>query len=155
VTADILVTLLRAFNPFSREEKATELQCGVMLMTVENGLARLEPMAFQSDKMTLLGSGTVDLGTEKLNLDWVTKPRKGLGLSASMVTNPYIKLGGTLSDPSVELKGMEAVAHTGIAVATMGVSLVAQGLWDRVTAEKKVCKKALEEIDARTTDSTN
>jgi hypothetical protein len=79
----------------------------------------------------------------------VTKPRKGIGISASMITNPYIKLGGTLADPSLELKPLEAVTSTGVAVATMGLSLVAKGMFDRVTAEKKVCKHALEEIEEK------
>jgi AsmA protein len=106
-------------------------------------------MAFQSDKMTLLGHGKVDFRTEKLNLEWITKPRKGIGVSASMLTNPYIRLGGTLSNPALQLKEAEAVVSTGAAVATLGLSLVAKGMYDRVTAEKKVCKKALEEIGAR------
>ena len=80
----------------------------------------------------------------------MTKPRKGIGISASMITNPYIKLGGTLANPSIELKPLEAVTSTGVAVATMGISLAAKGLFDRITAERKVCHKALEEIDART-----
>ena len=96
--------------------------------------------------MTMLGKGKIDLNTEKLDFEWVTKPRKGIGLSATMITNPYIKLGGTLSNPSVQLKGVEAVASTGVAVATLGLSLVARGMFDRVTAEKKVCKQALEQI---------
>jgi uncharacterized protein involved in outer membrane biogenesis len=153
VTADILLTLLNAFNPFAKEDVATELQCAVFFVSLENGLAMLEPMAIQSDKMTMLGKGRIDLGTEKLDLAWVTKPRKGVGISASMITNPFIKLGGTLSDPAVQIKGMEAVASTGVAVATMGLSLVATGLFDRVTAEKKVCKKALEEIGRQSGDS--
>jgi len=146
VTADILVTLLKTFNPFAKEDGETELQCGVALMSFEDGLATLEPMAVQSNKMTMLGRGRIDLATEKLSLEWVTKPRKGIGLSASMITNPYIKLGGTLSNPSVQLKGVEAVASTSAAVATLGLSLVAKGMFDRVTAEKKVCEKALEQI---------
>jgi len=146
VSADILLTLLSAFNPFAKEDAVTELQCGVALLSIEDGLASLEPMALQSDKMTMLGKGKIDLGTEKIDLQWVTKPRKGIGLSASMITNPYIKLGGTLSNPSVQLKGAEAVASTGVAVATLGLSLVAKGMLDRITAEKKVCKQALEEI---------
>jgi hypothetical protein len=154
VTADILLTLLNTFNPFAKEDPTTELQCGVALLSFENGVARLEPMAFQSDKMTLLGEGKIDLATEKLNLRWVAKPRKGIGISASMVTNPYIKLGGTLADPSLELKPLEAVTSTGVAVATLGISLVAKGLFDRVTAEKKVCKHALEEIERRTQGSS-
>jgi hypothetical protein len=149
VTADILLTLLNAFNPFAKQDAATEMQCGVFLVSVEDGLAVLEPMAAQSDKMTMLGKGRIDLGTEKLNLEWITKPRKGIGLSASMLTNPYIRLGGTLSEPSVQLKEAEAVVSTGAAVATMGLSLVAKGMLDRVTAEKKVCKKAIEEIEQR------
>jgi AsmA protein len=103
-------------------------------------------MALQSNKMTMLGHGRIDLGTEKLNLEWITKPRKGIGISASMITNPYIKLGGTLGKPAIELKPMQAVASTGAAVATLGISYVAKGMLDRVTAEKKVCKQALEEI---------
>jgi hypothetical protein len=70
-----------------------------------------------------------------------------------MITNPYIKLGGTLSNPSIELKPLEAVTSTGVAVATMGISLVAKGMFDRITAEKKVCKQALKEIDSLTNDS--
>jgi hypothetical protein len=119
-------------------------------LSFTDGLATLEPMAFQSDKMTLLGDGKVDFRTEKLNLQWITKPRKGIGISASMITNPYIKLGGTLANPAIELKPLEAVTSTGVAVATLGVSLVAKGMFDRITAEKKVCKHALEEIESRT-----
>jgi len=153
VTADILLTLLNSFNPFAKQDAATEMQCGVALLSIADGLATLEPMAFQSDKMTMLGDGRIDLGTEKLNLEWITKPRKGIGISASMITNPYIKLGGTLAAPSVQLKEAEAVVSTGAAVATMGLSLVAKGMYDRVTAEKKVCKKALKAIAARANGS--
>ena len=154
VTADILLTLLKAFNPFAKEEAVSELQCGVFLLSLEDGVATLEPMAVQSNKMTLLGHGKVNLETENLNFEWVTKPRKGIGVSPSMITNPYIRLGGTLSAPAVQLKEAEAVVQTGAAVATLGLSLVAKGMYDRVTAEKKVCKKALEEIGRRADGST-
>jgi len=35
-----------------------------------------------------------------------------------------------------------AEATTDVAVVTMGISLVAKGLWDRFTAKKKVCEQA-------------
>jgi len=35
----------------------------------------------------VVGDGRVDFGTEALNLEWAVKPRKGVGLSASTVTN--------------------------------------------------------------------
>ncbi len=146
VSADILLTLLSAFNPFAKDNLATELECGVVLFRIDQGVATMQPMALQSNKMTMLGSGRIDLETEKLNLDWVTKPRKGIGISASMITNPYIKLGGTLSKPAIELKPMQAIASTGAAVATLGITWVAKGMLDRASADKKVCTKALEEI---------
>ena len=41
---------------------------------------------------------------------------------------------------------MQALASTGAAVATLGITWVAKGMLDRATADKKVCTKALEEI---------
>jgi len=146
VAADILATLLDALNPFTREEPQTQLQCAVLVANFDNGVMTLDPAAIQTDKMTILGSGTIDFATEKLKLDWVTKPRKGIGISASMITNPYIRVGGTLADPDLQMKPVEALTTTGVAVATMGISLVAKGLFDRVTAEKKVCDQALKEL---------
>lgn len=42
-----------------------------------------------------------------------------------------------------------AVASTSVAVATLGLSVLAKGMHDRITAEKKVCKQALKEIGRR------
>ena len=149
INADLLVTVLETFNPFAADDRPTELQCGVGLLSVENGLVTLGPMAVQSDRMTMLGAGTIDLTTEALNLEWVSKPRKGIGLSASVVTNDYIKIGGTLSQPALELQSLKALASTGTAVATLGASLVGKGLWNRITAERKVCKRARKEVKRR------
>jgi hypothetical protein len=66
-----------------------------------------------------------------------------------MITNPYIKLGGTLTNPSIQIKELQAVASTGVAVATLGLSLVAKGMLDRVMADRDVCQDALTAIDAQ------
>jgi len=99
--------------------------------------------------MILVGTGKVDLETEELNVVWATKPRKGVGISASVITNSSIRLGGTLSDPRITIRPLEALAVTGAAVATGGLSLLAHGLFDRVTAEKKVCREAQEDYEKR------
>jgi hypothetical protein len=96
--------------------------------------------------MTILADGRVNLRTERINIDWVIKQRKGIGISASTFTNPYIKLGGTLSEPSVEVKPLRAATATGAAVATGGLSLLYKGFWDRITAGRKVCKRALDAV---------
>jgi hypothetical protein len=149
VAADILITLLEALNPFGQEKPATRLECAVMVFNIDNGVAVLDPMAVQTDVMTVLGGGKIDFSTKKLDLNWVTKPRRGLGISASMITTPYIKLGGTLGNPQIEMKPLEAMTSTGIAVATGGLSLLAKGLFDRVTAEQKVCEQALKKAEKR------
>jgi uncharacterized protein involved in outer membrane biogenesis len=147
LTADVLVALLNILNPFQKEEPYTDYECLVLLVEIKDGVALLDPLASRSDKMTIVGRGRVNLENENLNLVWASKPRKGVGLSASAITNSYIKLGGTLSKPALEVKPLDAVATTGVAVATMGLSILAKGFWDRVTAEKKVCTQALKQIE--------
>ncbi len=154
VSADFLVTLLNALNPFAEEDPYTSLNCAVFAANFEDGVMTLDPAALQTTKVTILGDGTLDFSTEELRLDWITKPRKGIGVSASMFTNPYIRLGGTLARPQIEMKPAQAVASTGLAVATMGISLVAKGMADRVTADKKVCEQAMKKV-AKQTDSGN
>jgi uncharacterized protein involved in outer membrane biogenesis len=149
VAADVLIALLEALNPFSKEKPATRLDCAVIVFNIENGVAVLNPMAVQTDVMTVLGGGKIDFSTEDLDLSWVTKPRKGIGVSASLITNPYIKLGGTLGRPQIEMKPLEAMTSTGIAVATGGISILAKGLFDRITAEQNVCEQALKKVEKR------
>jgi uncharacterized protein involved in outer membrane biogenesis len=147
VSADFLVTLLDALNPFAKQDNYTTINCAVFAANFEDGVMTLDPAAFQTSKVTILGDGTLDFSTEELRLDWITKPRKGIGISASMFTNPYIRLGGTLAKPQIEMKPAQAVASTGLAVATMGLSFVAKGMADRITAEKKVCEKAMKQVE--------
>lgn len=148
LAADILVELFAALNPFATKQGETNLECAVVRLNLAEGIVTLKPFALRSERMTIVGGGSLDLGTEKLDFDWVTKPRKGVGLSASALTNPYIKVGGTLSKPSIAVKPLEATVQTGAAVATMGLSLVAQGLWDRITSGRKVCERAIEDAEA-------
>jgi hypothetical protein len=103
------------------------------------GELRLEPVVMATDKMVILGHGDIDFSTEKLSLDWVTKPRKGLGISPSALTNALIRLGGTLSHPKIQSKGLEGAAKGSLSVLTLGIA-------DRISAEKNVCKKALKKI---------
>jgi hypothetical protein len=121
----------------------------VFLVDLEDGLATLEPLAVRTSKMTVVGHGEIAFATEKLDLSWAAKPRKGVGLSASAVTNPFVKLGGTLADPALDVKPIQSVTATGAAVATAGFSILARGLWDRATAERKVCAHALKEAERR------
>jgi uncharacterized protein involved in outer membrane biogenesis len=143
MTSGMLAGLLDALNPFRKSSDHTDFQCGVALATVQHGKAAVEPIAARTDKLTVVGHGKVDFRTEKVDLEWTIKPRKGVGISPGSIANPYIKLGGTLSSPRLEVKPLEAVASTGAAVATLGLTVLAKGFYDRITAEKNECAAAL------------
>jgi uncharacterized protein involved in outer membrane biogenesis len=135
LTADILLKLFTMLNPFAKDDKVTQLDCIVLAGVAEDGDLRLDPVVMATDKMVILGDGKIDLDTEEIALDWVTKPRKGIGISASALTNALIKLGGTLSDPKIQSKGLEGAAKGSLSILTLGIA-------DRIAAEKNLCKKA-------------
>ncbi|NIQ36282.1 MAG: hypothetical protein GTN86_10250 [Xanthomonadales bacterium] len=95
--------------------------------------------------MNVIGSGTINLGTEAIDVALRAQPRDGVGLSASTLGN-VVRISGTLAAPDT---GMDAVgalktgASVGAAVVTSGISLLVQGLFNRVTADSAPCKTAL------------
>jgi uncharacterized protein involved in outer membrane biogenesis len=143
MSSGIVKSLLDALNPFRKSSTHTNIECAIALATLKAGKTVLEPLAGRTDKLTIVGKGKVDFDTENIEMTWSVKPRTGIGISASSVANPYVKLGGTMSSPEIELKTLEAAASTGAAVATAGVTILLKGFYDRITAEKNVCVNAL------------
>jgi hypothetical protein len=143
MSSGVAIALLDALNPFRKSSPYTAVDCGVAAAGIEDGKVVVEPIAVRTDKMTVIGDGKVDLGTEDIDLVWTIKPRRGVGISGGSIANPYIRLGGTLASPRVEAKPLSAVASTGAAVATLGLTILSRGIYNRITAEKKVCVDAL------------
>jgi len=90
--------------------------------------------------------GTIDLLTEQIILDFHTQVRKGIGLSAGMVINPFIRLGGSLSSPAIQLDPAGVAVKGTIAVATVGLSVLARSLYDRFLSGKDPCGKAYKKL---------
>jgi hypothetical protein len=149
LTTDALAKVISALNPFADRDRYARLECGVHVILVEDGVATLQPLVVVTDRMKIIGHGEIDLKTEKLDLNWAAKPRKGIGLSASTITNPYVKLGGTLSAPSVTVRPLTATAATAAAFTTGGLSILAKGFWDRVTSGKRTCTKVKKKAGLR------
>ncbi len=137
---DLMLQVIRTLNPLRTAEEYTTLECGIYVVDVEDGVATIENLAIQTDKITFVTKGSVNFGTEQLSLSVQAKPREGLGISIGGVANSFLKLGGTLQSPRLQIDPTASVAATGAAVATGGLSLIAKGLWDRVTAESDICK---------------
>ena len=97
----------------------------------------------QTDKMTVVAKGEVDLQTENIHFVFNTKLRKGIGISASMVVNPFVSVTGTLLKPVVGLDPAAVVVKGTVAVATVGISLLVKSLADRFLSSKDPCGDAL------------
>jgi uncharacterized protein involved in outer membrane biogenesis len=147
--SDFLTQLFTTLNPFAKTSQVTQLDCAVMAADAEAGLVKVFPVIVQTEQLTILSDGTVDLNTEKINLSFNTKPRKGLGLSGGALINSMIKVGGTLTAPAVELDPVGTIAGGGLAVATMGISVLAKSWSDRFLSSKDPCGEARKEIEKR------
>lgn len=144
---DLLNEIFMTLNPFAKEDPYTHVECMVLAVIVRDGVARLAPLALRTSKTTLAGQGRIRFENEELDLSWTAKPRKGTGLmSTTAITNPFLKVSGTLSNPRLDVEPLRAATATGAAVATAGLSLLAKGMWDRATSGKNVCKKAEETL---------
>lgn len=146
--SDVLYELFQTINPFSKSEPTTQLDCSVFIANFEKGNSDIQALVIQTDKLNIVSGGTVDLNTERINIGFSTRPRKGLGISASVITNPFIRLGGSLSSPAIALDAGGATVATGAAVATGGLSVLAKGIWDRFLSSRDPCGQALK-IDAK------
>lgn len=135
---DIFVQAFRAMNP-RRERGYREVECGFYDATIENGVVNIERLAVQTDRITVVASGRIRLNSERIDITFRAKPREGIGVSLGTVANSFIAIGGTLSEPSISLDPTRSAATTGAAVATGGLSLLARGLWDRLSAEASIC----------------
>ena len=145
---DLLGELVGKLNPFAAKDPYTKLDCTVARVDIVNGQVTVKPVLVQSEKVTIIALGAIDLGTEALKFDFNTRPRSGIGVSAGMFTNPFIELAGTLASPRLGIGAKGATAGAA-AAATGGMTVLVQGLLDRVRGGQDECKATLEALAAK------
>jgi len=141
LTNSILVQVLTALNPKKKSEFHS-LDCGVIGFRIVDGIAMSgDSVALQTSDVTYLIRGGFNLRDESVVFLVNPKARKGLGISASKLTNFY-RIGGTLLEPRPE-PDVWGVAKTagawGLAAWTGGLSIPVIALWDRFTGDKDAC----------------
>jgi hypothetical protein len=139
-------------NPFAKDEPFMRLDCTIARVDIVDGAVTVKPVVIQTEKVTITADGNIDLRTEKLLLDFNTRPRKGIGVSPGMFTNPLIRLEGTLMSPRIGI-GAKGVASGALAAATGGATVVAGGLVDRAKGEQDICKTTLAEATRMVTEA--
>jgi hypothetical protein len=145
--SDFLTELFDELNPLAESNEYTRLDCGVISANISGGKVDVRPVVFHTEGITIFSSGSINLQTEKIDLSFNTKPRKGLGITAGTVINTLIKVGGTLKKPSIELDPAGAIVGGTAAVATAGLSIVAKSFSDRFLSSKDPCGDARKEIE--------
>jgi uncharacterized protein involved in outer membrane biogenesis len=155
-TYGVLVTsfssqLFNAINPNFDEAQNTFVECSVAAADITAGRVSLQPLIINSHTATIFSQGHIDLGTEEIDLSFNSKARTGIGLSASDFVNPFVKVGGTLVEPTMEMDKKGALVQGGLAVATAGLSIIGRSLGDRYLGSKDPCGDALKEIRNRDT----
>ncbi len=140
---DLALEIVRTLNPLATTQEHATLDCAIYDIEIKDGIATIEKFALQTDKMAVVIRGNVNLGSEQMNLSLQATPREGLGISIGSVANSFLKLGGTLRSPKLQIDKTGSITTTGAAIATGGLSLVAKGMWDRVKASADICEEIL------------
>jgi hypothetical protein len=147
-TGDFLSEVVTTVNPFAETDPYTDLQCAVILVQFDNGIATGKPiLVTQTERLRILANADMDLSTEKFNATIRTVPQKGLGLSVSGLVNPYVMLSGTFANPGLSLDPEGVLIEGGAAVATGGISILAKRFKQRFLDDKDACGKALKEAE--------
>jgi AsmA family protein len=144
---DVFGEVFAQIDPSGTQETHTNLECHGGILAITDGMVELSPgMVLRSDKLDIALGGWVNLDTERLNVVFNTRSRKGVGISASKAVTPYVKLGGNFAHPRIGMNVKGAVVSGGAAVVTGGLSIVAEGMWDRwVATSVNPCEALFEE----------
>lgn len=144
--ADLLFKGLQMLNPMSGQADKTILECAVINFPVKAGVASSETgIGLMTSQLSVLGGGSINLASEAIDIGAKPKPREGVGLNLAALTD-FMRIGGTLTNPKpvTDARGAAAgAAKVGAAVATGGLSVLAEGLFDRSTSGQDVCAVAL------------
>lgn len=143
IGGDLLGQLAGRLNPFAARDPHTQLECTVARVDIVDGRATVGPVLMQTQKVAVVAGGKIDLRTEELTFDFNTRPRRGIGVSAGMFTNPFIELTGTLASPRIGV-GAKGAASGAAAAATGGITVLAQGFFDRLLGQQDLCKETLD-----------
>jgi len=117
--------VVRVLGPLQEGRAQTKLNCVVGRYDIKDGLVTSKVNVTDTGRMTVVGEGTVNLGTEQLALMFTPAPK-----NASLVSLAVpIRVGGTLAEPSISpdtgaaLKGAAGAVAGSLLLGPAGVIL--------------------------------
>lgn len=151
---DLVQEIVGAINPFRTTDPYTDFECVVIPLLFDNGLLTSTPNIFAStNKIRIAASPTINFKTEDLRIAFRTTPRRALSISAGELLNPYVQVIGTLAAPRLAVDEKGVLISGTAAIATGGLTLLARGIWDRLSRSGDPCgqsaDKAIEQLGDR------
>jgi hypothetical protein len=132
VLGDVVGEIFSYVNPWATREPTTRVVCSAGAMSIKDGVIDVKPgLVVRLEKVDVASGGIIDLRNERVDLAFKSKSRKGLGISFGKAITPFFRVRGTLANPRLSLDAKGGALSAGAAVATTGLSIIAEGLWDR------------------------
>ena len=145
--ADVLGQLVDVLNPATEKQEYSELSCAVVRFNVKDGVATADNgIAAETDKVNVVGAGTIDLGDEMLDLTVVPQANSGIGINLSSAVASLVRIKGPLAEPSVGIDSAgaaKAAVSVGAALAKGGLSVLGEALLEKQTRDEHPCLTAL------------
>ncbi len=98
---------------FSEDQSTVPLRCGIAQFRAEDGVLHAEGFAFDTEPVLAVGSGSVSLKNEELDLTIDGRPKEPRLISLMAP----ITVGGSLRNPVIGVKAGGAIAQAGVAGA--------------------------------------
>jgi uncharacterized protein involved in outer membrane biogenesis len=142
---------LSSLIPFTSKDDKQEIRCAVIDFNVNNGIAETHALLIDTGIVSALGSGKIDLATETLSLYIDPRAKRTSVMKLALVP---LNVTGSLTSPSIKpdvvgstLSTTRTATTIGIAVATVGISLIVEGatnkLWEQFIDDTDYCTLAL------------
>lgn len=153
IGGDLRASLTRLFNPLSEKEEFAAINCLVSHFRIKDGLAESQVLVIDTNRMTVVGEGNINLKTEELDLGVKPDPKEGLGagkvatinVSLSEFAKPF-RLKGTLANPSLGIDPTKTALTFGKTlggIALFGPVGLATSLVSGKFGENHPCAQAL------------
>jgi AsmA family protein len=149
--ADLIPTML---SPRWQRQNMTEMNCFVAHIGLKQGLATVEDLILDTQRITVAGGGILNLETEAIDLLLAPRPKRPSFVS---LANP-VRIQGTLAEPDVtvaRLPSRSRLMRTGLLAGLINPAFLLIAFSDTGTGVANPCGAAIErayeaaEIDAR------
>ena len=139
ISAGIASQVFNTLIPGSTQ-KAPQLECGITVAEFENGQG-VTPYgyAIRTNQANLLGHFELDLAKEKMELNFESRSREGVGLSVGNVISNSVQVRGSLTDPHIVPRATSLAWRGWAAFMTAGLSVVAESVLKRAMASENPC----------------